>query len=140
MEFEKSAGAVVFYPSSPVEYLLLFSSFWEFPKGLIDTGETEIEAAQREVLEETGLEVEFVEGFRIESTYFKHHHETGALVKKTVVYFLARARTRKIKLSWEHNEAQWLTLASAVEQLTFENSRQLLIEADSFLKNRNLLP
>lgn len=138
--FEKSAGAVVFYPSSPAKYLLLFSSFWEFPKGRLDPGETEIEAARREVREETGLEVDFVEGFRDISTYFKRSHETGALVKKTVVYYLARARTRKAKISWEHSEARWLTFDMALEQLTYGNSRQVLYKADSFLKNGNSLP
>lgn len=140
LEFEKSAGAVVFYPSIPVEYLLLFSSFWEFPKGLIDPGESEIEAALREVREETGLEVEFEEGFRNITTYFKRRHETGALVKKTVVYFLARARTQKVELSSEHNDARWLTFDNALKQLTYENSRQLLRKANSFLKNGTSLP
>ena len=40
---------------------------WGFPKGHIESGETEEEAAIREVFEETGIRVELIPGHRLET-------------------------------------------------------------------------
>jgi ADP-ribose pyrophosphatase len=67
---ERSAGGVVYYDAGgdgPV-YLLMSNrkGYWEFPKGHVDQGETEEEAAIREVREETGLnDVKIVSGSRL---------------------------------------------------------------------------
>ena len=76
MPNETSAGAVVFYRSDlgqreeRIEYLLLLSNFWGFPKGHIEAGESEHAAALREIREETGLEVELLEEFRQADDYW----------------------------------------------------------------------
>src|SRR5918912_3800697 len=106
---EKSAGAVVFHRGSTLQYLLIFSTYWEFPKGLIDPEESEQEAAVREVREETGLQVELRSGFRHEINYFYRRRNTGLLIKKQVVYFLAEAKEQTVKLSWEHKDSVWLS-------------------------------
>ena len=64
---ERSAGAVVFIADNETEYLLLHytAGHWDFPKGNIEAGETERQAATLEIREETGItDVEFLEGFR----------------------------------------------------------------------------
>ena len=58
---ERSAGAVIFYSetdSAEPEFLLLHytAGHWDFPKGNIEHGEQEIQAAIREIREETGME------------------------------------------------------------------------------------
>lgn len=129
LQVEKSAGAVVFYRGAEIEYLLIRSTYWEFPKGLIDAKESEGDAARREVLEETGLDVEFVGEFRKTVQYFYRRKQNGALVKKYVVYFLGEAKTRDVRFSWEHQEAQWLPYAQALEMLPYENAREILRQA-----------
>lgn len=126
---EKSAGAVVFHRGAQILYLLIRSTYWEFPKGLIDVKETERDAARREVREETGLDVEFVGKFRKTIQYFYRRRENGALVKKYVVYFLGAAKTRAARVSWEHREAQWVTFERALELLQYENAREILRQA-----------
>ena len=128
---EKSAGAVVFYRGTNIEYLLIYSTYWEFPKGLIDAGEDEETAALREAREETGLAVQFVPGFRQEINYF--YRRAGALIRKQVVYFLAEASDQKIKLSWEHKDAKWLSFDAALAELKYENARETLQKANEFL-------
>ncbi|MDZ4384915.1 MAG: NUDIX domain-containing protein, partial [Candidatus Moranbacteria bacterium] len=59
ISFEKSVGAVVFRKKETggKEFLLLHypSGHWDFPKGHIESGETEEGTLRREVEEETGL-------------------------------------------------------------------------------------
>lgn len=126
---EKSAGAVVFIAAKPVEFLLLRAKHWEFPKGLIEAKESEQGGAVREVREETGLDVALVPHFRESIDYF-YRRQDGTLVKKQVVYFLGHAKTRAFKISWEHQEAQWMTLEQAMGILEYENSRALLQKAN----------
>ncbi|MBI4673144.1 MAG: NUDIX domain-containing protein [Chloroflexi bacterium] len=132
---EKSAGAVVFYRGAEIEYLLIRSTYWEFPKGLIDVEENERDAARREVREETGLDAELYPDFKKTVQYFYRRRENGALVKKYVVYFLGEAKTRDVQISWEHQEAQWLTYERALEFLPYENAREILRAASEWLSH-----
>jgi 8-oxo-dGTP pyrophosphatase MutT (NUDIX family) len=53
----RAAGAVVFRRSNRGIHLLVLRAYknWDFPKGLVEPGESELDAARREVTEETGL-------------------------------------------------------------------------------------
>lgn len=133
---EKSAGAIVYHRSRPVEFLLIAAGYWEFPKGRIDADESEVEAALREVHEETGLDVRLQDGFRRETSYVYRRHRDGALVKKQVVYFLGEATTRDVRLSSEHQDKVWLPFEDALARLRHESSRQLLTAAHQFLRER----
>ncbi len=137
LEFEKSAGAVVAHRDGELHYLLIHSTYWEYPKGRIDADESETEAARREVREETGLDVELLPGFRRQIDYFYRRRDSGLLVKKQVIYFAALAPCMDVKISWEHNEARWLTFKEALELLQYENARETLLQANEFfLKNQ----
>lgn len=133
---EKSAGAVVFFRGDQVKYLLIHSTYWEFPKGLVEPDEEEVEAALREVREETGRIVTLVDGFREDIDYF--YRRPGYLVKKQVVYFLGEASGQDIKLSWEHREAKWLPFATAMQELKYDNAREVLKKANDFLTEREI--
>lgn len=144
MPDEKSAGAVVFHASDPdhrsanIEYLLLRSNFWGFPKGHIEEGESERAAALREIREETGLEVELLTGFRqVDDYWFQRQNQR---VLKQAIFFLARAPHRDSKISWEHNEMVWLPFDEALERLKFKNLRDILQAADEFLKRETWPP
>ena len=136
LPFEKSAGAVIFHPGTPPQFLLIYSTYWEFPKGRVDPNESERDAAIREVREETGLDVQLVEGFREEVNYFYRQRNTGLLVKKQVVYFLGHAKTQTVKLSKEHHHSQWLAFDAALAQLKYPSVRNLLVKANDFLCTR----
>ncbi len=127
VELEKSAGAVVFHRGSRLEFLLIYATYWEFPKGLVEPNESETDAAAREVREETGLEVELLPGFRQEIDYF--YRRGPSLIKKQVVYFLGEAPDQQVQVSWEHQKAQWVSYDEAMGELKFENARQVLQKA-----------
>jgi len=132
---EVSAGAVVYYDGEgEEEYLLLHypSGHFDFPKGNLEPGEAPEAAALREVKEETGLDVELVEGFREEVEYV--YYRGGRRVRKKVIFFLAKARTKEVKLSWEHVGYAWLPFDRALARLTYDSSRRVLAKAHRHLR------
>ena len=87
MKRERSAGAVIFNTKTK-KYLLLHYPIghWDFPKGHVEKWESDVEAAKREVLEETGIKIEILFGFKEIIEYkFKEH---SVLIDKKVVYFM----------------------------------------------------
>lgn len=136
---EKSAGAVVYYLPDDLatpQFLLLHytAGHWDFPKGNIERGETERDAAVREIREETGIsDVQFLEGFRMTIDYrYKHG---GRLVLKEVALFLCRTRTTGIVLSHEHKGYAWKNFDDAMIQLTYKNAKTVLEAALQYLHN-----
>ena len=110
-------------------------TYWGFPKGHIEKEETELETAKRETKEETGIEdLEFIEGFKEREKYFfRYKNET---IFKEVIYFLAKTKTKKIKISFEHLNYQWLPYKKALEVLSFENAKEILKKANQFLQKK----
>jgi ADP-ribose pyrophosphatase len=73
MKFEYSAGAFVYRKrASSVELLLLKrkgSNAYDLPKGHIEKGENAVQAAIREIKEETGLNATFLPYFQTSTRY-----------------------------------------------------------------------
>jgi 8-oxo-dGTP pyrophosphatase MutT (NUDIX family) len=116
----RAAGAVVFRRTERGVRLLLLRAFknWDFPKGLIEPGETELDAAKRECAEETGLtDLEFPFG--------DAHKDTLAYAGgKVARYFLAETEALEIELPVspelgrpEHHEWRWVSFEEAEELL-----------------------
>ena len=87
---------------------------WDFPKGLMEAGETPKQTALREVREESGIaELEFPWG--------DTHIDTGPYSRgKIARYYLARTNREKVELlpspdtgRPEHSEYRWLSFAQA---------------------------
>jgi len=144
MPIEKSAGAVIFKKHKGIiKYLLLNypsttrgakRDYWDFPKGHIEKGEKELETAEREIKEETGLkDIEFVEGFKEWIKYFFRYQ--GKTIFKIVTFYLIEAKNGKVKISGEHIGYQWLPYNQAIKQLTFKNAKEILRKANAFLTN-----
>ena len=129
---ERSAGFVLYREDSRGRrYLLLRhrdGGHWAFPKGRIEPGESQREAARRELAEETGIaEVEVRDG-RLGASHYTFHRD-GRDVDKEVVYYLARATGADVTLSREHSDWAWLDRAAAEERLTFDEARRILERA-----------
>lgn len=144
--WKKTAGAVVFHFSAggKIEYLILrHKRYWNFPKGGVEKGETELAAARREIAEETSLsEIAFIPGFRVRKNLLyrgtqnsRKVEQRGRLVFKPMVFFLARAKSKKVKISHEHLGFAWLDFAQAERRLSKAgNSYGILVKADKFLR------
>lgn len=135
MKREKSCGAVIIQEQSGLRrYLVLHSTqgHWTLCKGHVEGDETERETAVREIMEETGLTVEFIDGFRQVIAYSPR---PGCV--KDVVFFLGRLSGGTLACQPEEvAEARFLPPAGALELLTHASDRDILQKAHAFLEGR----
>ena len=139
MSIEKSAGAIVFRRNKKIKYLLIQYGWghWEFPRGLIEEGESLEDTARREIKEEVGIEdIRFISGFKEWIKFF--FKLKGKNIMKIATFLLAETKTEKVKLSYEHKDYDWLDYEEALDRLTFENSKEILKKANEFLKKHKL--
>lgn len=100
---------------------------WGLPKGAIEAGESEAEAALREVLEETGLEAD-VEADLGEIRYF--YVWEGVRVRKRVRFFLMRATGGDVSMhDAEMEEVRWFPLRRAIKRATYRGERDVIERA-----------
>ena len=133
--YESSCGAVVFNEEKGERQFLLIrnkrSAHWGFPKGHIESGETKEETAIREVLEETGLNIEIIPGFVKNSEYI-----IQGKIEKSVSIFLGKTTDFNYKLQEEEiEECGWYTYNDALRILNYENDKYILTEAAKFFEN-----
>lgn len=109
-----SCGAIVLREhNGKTEVLMLShgSRGWVFPKNRQNEGESETDAAKREVLDTAGIAIEILPGFRF---------ETGSGLKnenRKLIYFLARPLTEELTVKDpDHSLPAWQDV-NAVETL-----------------------
>lgn len=135
---ERSAGFILFRNDSAAPggrlYLLLdYGRHWDYAKGHVEKGESDLDAAIRELKEETGIKApKVVEGFSHEIEYFFRSSKHG-LIRKSVVFFLGQTNARDVILSEEHIAYEYLDYDSAMKRLTYANARETLRKAQEFL-------
>jgi len=118
VEHKLSCGAVVVRQTDDGWKTILLRAFhhWDFPKGIREPGEDPMQAALREVGEETGIDdLVFEWGDRF--------FETGPYSKgKVARYFLAQTAQEEIKMGLspetgepEHHEWRWVSFDEAYD-------------------------
>jgi len=135
MEYETSAGIVVVNNKGKnLRFLLLHypAGHWSFPKGHIESGESLKITAKRETKEETGLEIDLIDGFKEPIHY--QYQKNGRLMQKTVYFFIGTSENKEVKLSHEHEDFVWLPYKEALERLTYNNGKRILKKAHEFLQ------
>ncbi len=132
----QSRGIIIFTIEDGVRKYLLIKSkvgdHWTFAKGHWLIGETELDAARREVLEETGIkDVEIIPDFLISIRYQAYGED------KIVKFYLGKVNDEKVQIdNVEVCEARWLPFAEAYDLVTHDRTKTVLLGAEEFLKNR----
>ena len=133
MKQEYSAGAIIWRKNNEeIQYLLIqsqpykqFKSAWAFSKGHLEAGETERDAAKREVFEEVGLKPEFDFDFHESYSY-----QITSEIEKTVTLFLAKYKAdQKIKCQEsEIRSTEWLNYRDAQDRIRKQNFKEFKFE------------
>jgi len=94
------------------------------PKGHIETGETKENAAVRELLEETGYEVEIIEYCGQLSR--PSTEKTGEAVNKVIDIFLMKI----LRLTQQPTDekSQWITLANITSCMKYVEEREFVLK------------
>jgi 8-oxo-dGTP pyrophosphatase MutT (NUDIX family) len=134
--FEKSCGAVVFrWEEGTARFLLVKNRngrHWGFPKGHVELDETEQQTAMREVREETGLAVQFLDGFREMSTYRPY-----GKIKKQVVFFVACSTEGEVTIqASEIDRFLWADYETALRLFRYENDLRVLRAAMRWINEK----
>ncbi len=102
------------------------------PKGHVDAGETPVEAAGREVREETGVLAEPVTELG-ETRYW--YRRDGRTIPKSVTFYLFRYLEGDLAdHDDEVEEARWLPLERARTELTHPAEREMVDRALAYLR------
>lgn len=103
---------------------------WETVHGHIEAGETPVQAALRELREETGLEpARLYNVSRVEAFY---RHQTNDIVLIPVFAGVVDARAAA-RHSAEHDRAEWLTPPEAAARFAWPRERRALDDVLSIL-------
>ncbi|XP_068974249.1 bis(5'-nucleosyl)-tetraphosphatase [asymmetrical] [Bombus flavifrons] len=136
----RACGFVVFRRvQGIIEYLLMQVSYgkhhWTPPKGHVDPGESDMEAALRETEEEAGLLVNDLNIF--ENVKEEQNYEANGK-PKIVIYWLAELLDpeKPIRLSREHQAFKWLPLEEACSVAKYKEMQNTLRNFNDYiLKN-----
>lgn len=130
-----SAGAVVIGPDNKILVVNQNGNSWSLPKGHLDPGEDETQAAIREIQEESGVqEVSIIDTLG--------SYERGRIGKdgknerldqmKHITMFLAITNQRELApIDPENPEAEWLSISEVADRLTHPKDKEFFVQMTS---------
>lgn len=111
------------------------AGLWSIPGGMVELGERAAEAAKREALEETGLDVEIEEVLSVvdkiivdDEERIKYHF--------VIVDYLAEVREGKLKASSDASDARWVKVSEFPSYELSPTLVQLLREKGLYPESR----
>jgi 8-oxo-dGTP pyrophosphatase MutT (NUDIX family) len=130
-----SAGGVVYRGERDnIEVVIVAvggNNRWQLPKGLVDKNEKPEVTAVREAREEGGVTSEVVQHIEtIEYWYVGLDNGLRVRFHKRVHFYLLRYVSGDTSdHDWEVNEARWVPIEDAANQLAFDNERRVMERA-----------
>ena len=129
---EKSCGAVVYNPKKHSFLIIkMLNGNWGFPKGHTEDQETDIQTAIREVTEETGINIEILDGFKKSIKYIPFPE-----VLKKVIFFIGITEEEKVTIDRDEIEDyMWCSYEEALKMITYKPQRDVMESSLQFIKN-----
>jgi dATP pyrophosphohydrolase len=120
------------------------AGYWQGIAGGGEEGETPIQTARRETMEETGIEGPLF-GLDMRSdvpktSFAAHVYWPQSLYVIPQHMFAVEAASQDVTLSHEHTEASWLPYEQAYELLHWQSNQNALWELSERLRKRDLRP
>ncbi len=138
--FKRPESVLVLVHTPALDILLLERKeppgFWQSVTGSLEAGETPLEAARREIEEETGLQVETgalldwqqINRFEI-YTRWRHRYAPGITHNTEHVFSLSLPAPRPVHLAPNEHTAQlWLPIEAAANKVFSWTNRNAIVE------------
>lgn len=110
--------------------------YWGFPKGHAEASESPLDAAKRELKEETNLDViRLLQEVPLAEQYRFILHQQ--LVSKRVLYFVAEVKGSPVIQKQEISRGCWFSVPEAFSKVTHSEARSILKAVEKIL---SLLP
>lgn len=126
---EVSAGGMIYRQAQDGYYFVLVLDAygkWTFPKGHVEDGESQEQAAVREIQEETGLHnLKIIE--YLGETEVKVHKPDAKPFRKLIKYYLVETAETEIKIpdTKELQDIKWYTQTEALQTLGYDNAKDI---------------
>ena len=132
---ELAAGAILANEEADELLLLhhLAEDRWCFPKGHVESNEALIDAAVREITEETGVKEFTLVQELGEAAYRFFDPEKKVNVFKTTVYFIAYTPDREAPPEEIFDKSLWLKPRDAYDLVAYDTDRRMIEAAQSHL-------
>ena len=143
MKYRKAVFVLAFARTKKgIEYLILKRRLhwrgWEFPKGKIEKSEKKIDAAKRELKEETGHRALKIKKFNFSGKYNYHKifPDRSGIRGQTFSLYATEVKKGRVSLDKkEHNGHKWLGFKDALKKLTWPNQKKSLRIVNSWINN-----
>ena len=144
VEREISAGGLVFTRTPRgIKFAIMKDSYgkWAFPKGHVERGETQEEAAARETLEELGLDqVRLLQYLGTIDIWFRDRFEKkGTLIHKDIHYYLFETlEGAELRPDPEQHayEARWIPSGKLLSSSSYPDMIPIIKRALGFVSGR----
>ena len=115
-----AAAGIVINDNDEILMVKTHRGGWVFPGGQVEVGENVIDAVKREVMEETGIDIEVGEVFCISSNTCTYPGYNGVkeVPTKMMLDFLCRAKGGIPRPSDENSESAFFSIGKAQELIT----------------------
>ena len=135
---ERSAGGVVLRRIDGELHVLLIKDpyrNWGLPKGHVEPGEGDLGAALREVAEETGLTA-LIPGPALMTIDWVFRLRGKRIHKYCCFFLMSSPEGQPVPETAEGiTDCRWVALARAVDEISYENARQVLVAAVDLVRS-----
>ena len=139
---EPTSGGIVWRknPNKELEILLIQDAKdrWTIPKGHIESGETAVATAKREIGEEAGLKNVEMQGW-LGKIHFRYRRIDKLVLMTTQIYLVkALGDTNAIKKEEWMNGIRWFSFNDALDEIEYEDIAKLMLKAKTRIRQENL--